>query len=354
MRREDIYRMTQKEAIDFLRSAPVIHFASINQAGLPVLRTVHGIVVDDYIAFHGSPVGEKTECEARPVVLSAEEIIAEIPSYFIDPIKACPATTYYRSVQVHGVLEPIEDLEERARVLQTLMEKFQPEGGYTTITAEDPMYKGAVKNLMLNKVSLQSIDGKAKLGQNRKPEELQKVIEALWRRGSSQDLKAIELVRRANPTVPEPDFLQASEGLRFCIAPKQKDAIQAAALLKDTYWNTNVSKEQLIKAHLSSAAWICLHDSNGEVVASARAISDQSKWAIIYDVIVAPSLRRTGVGQALIKLLLEHPKVRDTIGVRLGTRDAQTFYQKFGFVDVKERPLRSYATTEMLLLRARA
>jgi nitroimidazol reductase NimA-like FMN-containing flavoprotein (pyridoxamine 5'-phosphate oxidase superfamily)/N-acetylglutamate synthase-like GNAT family acetyltransferase len=351
MRNEAIYGMSKSEAIEFLRRASVIHFASINHAGLPVLRTVHGVIVDDHIAFHGSPVGEKVECESRPVVLSAEEIVTEIPSYFIDPIKACPATTYYRSVQVRGELTPIHDLDERAKVLQALMEKFQPEGGHQEITAEDPMYKGAVKNLMLVKVSLHQIDGKAKLGQNRKPEELREVLHRLWQRGSPQDLRAIELVRRANPNVPAPDVLCAPAGLRFCVDPTQKDAEEVATLLQGTYWNTHVSREQLIRAHLSSSAWICLHNEEGRVVASARAISDRSKWAIMYDVIVSPSLQRGGVGQWMIKLLLDHPAVRGVIGVRLGTRDAQTFYQKFGFVDVKERPLRSYPTSEMLLLR---
>jgi nitroimidazol reductase NimA-like FMN-containing flavoprotein (pyridoxamine 5'-phosphate oxidase superfamily)/predicted N-acetyltransferase YhbS len=369
MRREELYGMTRGEALAFLRSAPVIHVASINRAGMPVLRTVHGVVVDDYIAFHGSPEGEKTECDGRPVVLSAEEIVAQIPSYFIDPVKACPATTYYRSVQVHGVLQPIDDPIESALVLQQLMEKFQPEGGHKTITAEDPIYKGAVKNLMISKVSLQHLDGKAKLGQNRKPEELQRIIEALWRRGGASDLRAITLLRHANPSVTDPVFLQAPTGphslpteasdprqptRKFCVTPTEQDAIEAAALLRDTYWNTNVSQDQLVRAHLSATAWLCVHDEAGRVVASARAISDQSKWSIIYDVIVAPQLQRTGIGQALFKLLLDHPMVRGAIGVRLGTRDAQTFYEKFGFVDVLTRPLRAYKTTEMLLLRSRA
>ena len=52
-------------------------------------------------------------------------------------------------------------------------------------------------------------------------------------------------------------------------------------------------------------------------------------------------------------LFIARPAVRDAIGVRLGTRDAQTFYEKFGFVDVLSRPLRAYKTTEMLLLRSK-
>lgn len=351
MRRED-YRMPTSEAIEFLRKSPVIHLATTTPEGAPVFRTVHGVVVGDTVAFHGAPAGEKTECEGREVVLSAEEIIAQIPSYFIDPEKACPATTYYKSVQVHGVLEAVNDLSERAEILMALMKKFQPEGGYVPIDPASPMYKGAVKNLMIVKVPLNKVDGKGKLGQNRKPEELKKILESLWRRGGPQDVRAIGEVLRANPKTPTPYFLEAPSGVTLCCTPKEEDAASAAELLKDVYWNVGVSTERLIRAHLSSPAWVCAYDEAGKLIASARALTDAAKWAWIYDVIVDASWRGKGVGEAVLRLLLDFPGVRDAGVVRLATKDAQTFYQKFGFFDAKERPLRSYTSTEMLLLRS--
>ncbi|MEZ4271908.1 MAG: pyridoxamine 5'-phosphate oxidase family protein [Myxococcota bacterium] len=66
-------------------------------------------LLGNMIAFHSAPVGEKIDLIGQSVVVSAEEIIAEIPSYFLDPQRACPATTYYQSVQIHGTLEAIED-----------------------------------------------------------------------------------------------------------------------------------------------------------------------------------------------------------------------------------------------------
>src|SRR5687767_12838252 len=107
MRRE-LYRMGRDEAVALLRRAPVVRVASTLEDGTPVLRTVHGVVVDGAVCFHGSPAGEKAEVVGRPAVIAAEEVIAQIPSWFIDPERACPATTYYRSVQVHGVLEAVE------------------------------------------------------------------------------------------------------------------------------------------------------------------------------------------------------------------------------------------------------
>ena len=66
-----------------------------------------------------------------------------------DSRRACPATTYYTSVQLEGVLEPVADPHARAAALQALMEKMQPEGRHVPITAGDPLYKGPVAKLAI-------------------------------------------------------------------------------------------------------------------------------------------------------------------------------------------------------------
>src|SRR5437773_11530102 len=95
MRREHLFGMPRADAIALLERAPVVHFATTTPEGSPVLRTVHGVIVDDAIAFHAAPVGEKTLSLGREVVVGAEELVAQIPSYFVDPERACPATTFY-------------------------------------------------------------------------------------------------------------------------------------------------------------------------------------------------------------------------------------------------------------------
>ena len=49
--------------------------------------------------------------------------------------------------------------------------------------------------------------------------------------------------------------------------------------------------------------------------------------------------------------LNDHPAVRDTATVMLGTRDAQALYARFGFVDVAARPPRGFTTTDMVRVR---
>jgi len=212
MRRE-IFRMSRDQAEALLMRAPVVHLATTTPDGAPVLRTVHGVVMLDdpagpSVAFHGAPAGEKADCIGRACVLAAEEIVAPIPSYFVDPERACPATTLYQSVQVHGRLDEVSDPVAKAAVLAALMKRYQPEGGHTPIDAEHPHYRAAVRGILIVRVSLAQLDGKAKLGQNRKLHEITILLEKLWQRGLPGDAHAIDLVRAANPDAPLPDCLK--------------------------------------------------------------------------------------------------------------------------------------------------
>lgn len=329
--RKEVFRGPRDAALALLARSPVVRLATTTADGAPILRTVHGVLVDDTLAFHGAPAGEKMAALGRPAVLAADEIVAEIPSWFLDPERACPATTYYRSVQVHGVLEEVSDLAAKARALQALMEKYQPEGGHVPITATDPRYRKAVAGILIVAVRLDHVDAKLKLGQNRSPDEMARILEQLWRRGLPGDPAAIEALRAANPNTPDPPFLRAPAGARLCCAVDPTDADAAAALLADTYWNLDVPRDRIAAAHRGASAWVGAHDEHGRLVASARAVGDGAKWADIRDVIVDPSWRGRGLGDALVRLLLDHPHVRAAHAVHLHTRDAMKFYARLGF-----------------------
>lgn len=354
MRRAE-FAMSTAEARTLLAELPVVHLASTLSDGAPVLRTVNSVVVDDWVAFHAAPKGEKTGFLGRDAVLQAEEDLGMVPSTFFDHEKACPATTYYRSVQVHGVVEELTDPPLKARVLQALMEKLQPEGGHIPITADHPHYKGPVNGLLVAGVRLARMTGKAKLAQNRKPPEITGLLGSLWKRGRAGDARALEIIRAANPAAPTPAFLEVPPTapgvtLHAWLPPAAAD--QVSALLADAYWNQGAfSRDEIRRAHASGQPWVGARDPDGHVVASARAISDGSKLAWIYDVIVAPEWRGRGLGQAVTRLLLDHPGVRGARRVMLGTRDAQTLYGRFGFIDRARLPACGFTSTDMVLVR---
>jgi len=348
--RKEILRMGRDASLALLERAEVVHIASTTAEGVPLFRTLNGVVVRDAIAFHGAPAGEKIAAIGREVVVAAEEIVANIPSYFLDPERACPATVLYRSVQVHGTLQQIDDPERKAEVLRALMRKYQPEGGYAPIDHEDPRYKKSIEGLLIVAVSLERLDGKAKLAQNRTPAERCRLMEKLWQRGASGDCEAIELIRAAAEDTPLPAFLRGPAGLSLAVALGPDDAAAAAALLDGAYWNDGLDRDVLARLQAASSAWVGARDAEGALVATARAISDVHKRAWIYDVMVAPAYRGRGIGEALVRLLLDHPALRGVHSVLLGTRDAQPFYARLGFRERAALP-RSYPSTEMVLSR---
>ena len=338
--RRTLYAGERGQGLALLREAPFVHVASTDADGAPMLKVVHGVVLEDrWLVFHGAPAGEKTSALGRDAVISASRPVAVVPSYLIDPQRACPATTYYESVQVHGRLEPIEDPDLKAAALQALMERHQPEGGHVPITASDPLYRAAVRGLLVVRVALDQLSCKLKLGQNRKPHQLAQVLAGLWRRGLEGDPRAIDRLVEANPA-PEalPDFLLGPSGARLrCHLHHEAHLEAAGRLLEGAYWNVGVSAAQIARAFAGSSARVGAVDSAGELVGAARAVSDDAKRAWIYDVMVAPEWRVRGLGRALMGLLLDHPRVRGVRSVLLSTRDADPFYEKLGFVKVLER-----------------
>src|SRR5262249_8581181 len=118
-------------------------------------------------------------------------------------------------------------------------------------------------------------------------------------------------------------------------------AEEVAELLIGAYWNDGVSRDEIIRSHRNASAWVAARDESGRMVGSARALADGAKYAWVYDVMVAPEWRARGLGASLMRLLLDPPAVRGARTVLLGTRDAQRFYERFGF---RERAVSRFTT----------
>lgn len=349
MRRQE-FLSDRERALTFLEQAEVVRLSTTTPDGEPVLRTLNAVVDQEHLLFHGAKAGEKTLAIGRTAVAAADEIIATIPSYFVDPERACPATTFYESVQVHGRIERIDDAEKKARMLTRLMQKYQPEGGYQPIQARSALYEGAVRGVLVFGLSLKDITGKLKAGQNRKPAELAGIVEGLWSRGGQGDARAVQRIFDANSAFTRPPRFLGPQGGLLEPALKRASLEAAVALVADEYWNQRYERERLRRAHLASTAWVGARSSTGELVATARAVSDGAKHAYVADVAVRSDWRRRGLGRALVRLLLEHPALRGSHLVRLGTADAQEFYRGLGFVESSSLDL-GFSTTAMTLVR---
>ncbi len=69
----------------------------------------------------------------------------------------------------------------------------------------------------------------------------------------------------------------------------------------------------------------------GKQVGFSRVITDYSEFASLWDVFIDDAHRGKGVGKALMKYILEHPRLRGVFRWFLMTEDAHGLYQKYGF-----------------------
>jgi nitroimidazol reductase NimA-like FMN-containing flavoprotein (pyridoxamine 5'-phosphate oxidase superfamily)/GNAT superfamily N-acetyltransferase len=342
--------MADVEARRLLSEARILHLATTRPDGTPVLRALNAVVTGDWVLFHGAKAGEKSQCLGRRAVVSAERTVATIPSYFVNPRLACPATTLYVSAQATGTLVDVEDLEMKARMLGALMAKYQPEGGHAPIVTSDPDYLGQLRGIRVFGFAIDELSGKAKLGQNKDAEYLGKILSGLWKRGAPGDVEAIRTLVAANTGGELPEFLRGPDDGRFDFSLREEDLSEIVQLLSGTYWHGKSTPESIADAHRGSAAWIGLRSPQGDLIATGRAISDGARHAYIADVTVEASRRGRGYGYALVSRLLEHPRLRSAKSVRLGTADRQRFYERLGFVDAQNIQL-GFPSTSMVRLR---
>lgn len=352
-----IKRKTDDEtAWQLLAEARWLHLGSTTPDGQPVLRVLNGVVHDGWVMFHGAHAGEKSLCLGRAAVISAHEVVASIPSYFIDSDLACPATTYFRSVQAHGVLRDVSDPDQKAIALQRFMEHQQPEGGHRPITFSDPLYTKELRAVRVFGLEIARITGKENLGQDREPERTRKVVEGLWRRGEPGDPRAIRVILERSPRAT-PDWLRPPVTLagrvRLLVSPTAAELDQVPRLLQGRYWREHASAAEMRASHARSSAWVGAVDAQGTLVGVARGLGDSAARGGIYDVVVDEAFQRHGLGRALVQLLLDHPALRDCERVTLGTRDQMRFYEHFGFRVVQHPSPEDFPVPHATMVRAR-
>lgn len=153
---------------------------------------------EDCIVFHGANEGKKIELISKNpnALFNVVKPYSFIPSYYSGTKSACPATQFFASITIEGVVNEITDLTQKASALNALMEKMQPEKKYETIEASNPIYKKMVEKTAVFMLEVFSISTKIKAGQNLSEEKKESLISQLRERGSKVDLATIKLMQR--------------------------------------------------------------------------------------------------------------------------------------------------------------
>jgi nitroimidazol reductase NimA-like FMN-containing flavoprotein (pyridoxamine 5'-phosphate oxidase superfamily) len=188
--------------ITFLNEEKVGRVASIDVYGYPQIIPMNFVYVknnsDDTqtgtkgtgaIYMHSHPVGEKLENMKRnsKVGFEVDSHICFLPSYYFHPTDASQADTLYVSIVIKGNASIVENNTEKAMALNALMQKYQKEGGYESLSPQ----MGSVKEVAVLKVVPEQIRGKYKIGQHWAPQYRIKMARNIVQREPSEDAKKI-------------------------------------------------------------------------------------------------------------------------------------------------------------------
>jgi GNAT superfamily N-acetyltransferase len=96
-----------------------------------------------------------------------------------------------------------------------------------------------------------------------------------------------------------------------------------------SYWAKGRSLKD-VKTSIENSICFGLHNRDDQMVGFARVLTDHIVLAYLMDVFILESHRGQGLGKHLIEHVLHHSGIRAK-GWLLGTADAHSLYEKFGF-----------------------
>jgi GNAT superfamily N-acetyltransferase len=102
-------------------------------------------------------------------------------------------------------------------------------------------------------------------------------------------------------------------------------------MLQAAFWSEGIGINEVRQGAANSALLVGTFTNDGDQIGYARAISDKTRFAYILDVYVDEQYRKQGIGQGMVKFILNHPSLKDVYQWLLITRDAHGVYGKVGF-----------------------
>ena len=156
MRRKEREIENQETIEALLGHSLVGRMATVNRKGFPVIKPVNFLFRDGKIYIHSSRKGEKIRDIHRRSLVCFE--IDDPIAYVTTGGPACKASYYYRSIIAKGMAVLLKSRNTKREILEKMMEKYQPEGGYGEISEE------VLRKTAVIEITIQEITGKENLG----------------------------------------------------------------------------------------------------------------------------------------------------------------------------------------------
>lgn len=150
MRHPERQLRDQETILALLKHTSIGRMATVNRKGIPVIKPVNYLYWDGKIYIHSSKKGEKIRDlrQGRPICFEIDQPIAYVSSKG----NGCKANYYYRSIIIKGNATIITERVKKRKVLQMLMEKYQPEGNEKKIP-ERVLKKTAVIEILPKEIT---------------------------------------------------------------------------------------------------------------------------------------------------------------------------------------------------------
>jgi GNAT superfamily N-acetyltransferase len=100
-------------------------------------------------------------------------------------------------------------------------------------------------------------------------------------------------------------------------------------LANKSYWAENIPLET-VKKSIDGSICFGMYD-DGKQIGFARVVTDKATFGYLADVFIDENYRAQGLSKWLMEVIMAYPELQGLRRWMLGTRDAHSLYEKFGF-----------------------
>jgi nitroimidazol reductase NimA-like FMN-containing flavoprotein (pyridoxamine 5'-phosphate oxidase superfamily)/GNAT superfamily N-acetyltransferase len=317
-------------------ASPIAHVAFTSSDGVPMCMPTAHARIGDQLYLHGA-------AQNRMLRSLCERARASMTFTMLDGLVLARTAFHhsmnFRSAVVFGPTTEVTDLDEKRLALHALIEHMAPGRMRELSTPTDQ----ELRVTLVVRVDMDEASAKVRQGG---PIDASADLE--------RDVWAGTVPLALTPAAPVPDpQLRAGQAMSEAAAKRALPTPSAlherrraeylfscdpallqlpwihAFLRDESYWARGLD-EAHFRAALQRSLCFGVYRA-GQQVGFARVVTDQSRVAYVCYVFVEHSLRGRGIGQELMQRVLSHPEVQGAARCLLGTQDAHTFYERFGF-----------------------
>jgi len=115
---------------------------------------------------------------------------------------------------------------------------------------------------------------------------------------------------------------------------KMDEAVIHQYLSEESYWAKDIPKN-VVETSIKNSLCFGVFYQGGQI-GFARLITDKATFAYLADVFVLKGHRGKGLSKWLLQCIHDHPDVQNLRRWLLGTKDAHTLYEQFGWTRFTE------------------